>query len=350
MSRHFAVLDAGWHDITAVAARWNKNGDYALEGFCRLGSAGFREGVVTDVVKATDSIAGVLDKLGERTGKKPRDIYAGINSSSISVVPSSGALLLSRYGREISEKDIKKCMKVASIIKTPLDKEALHRIVYGFSVDGEKGIKNPLSLEGVKLEVNMNILTINSTVLRNVEKCVSQAGFVPAGFVFSGLAVAHRVLTDDRKDEGVALLNIRGGLTDAVIFCGGALVNCKVFRLGANDLTLPDGTVNTDKLKDLADGVTALYGWNNVRTVAVAGEGALADNLIELLEELLKLPATAGNCIARPFEDLPPERAMYAGCLGMLDHLQEERRRRYPGGNFFKRGLEKVTSFLDSYF
>jgi len=350
MGRYFAALDAGCHGITAVAARWTGNRDFILEGFCRTGSKGFSKGIVTDAAAATDSIAEALGRLREKTGKKIQDVYAGVSSSSVDIVRSSGALLLSRYGRDVTEKDIRRCVEIGSAVKIPLDKESLHRIVCGFSIDGEKEIKNPLNLEGVKLEVRVNVLTINSSVLRNMSRCISQAGFIPAGFVFSGLASAYRALSEEDRETGAVLLDMCRDLTDVVVFHRGILNSCKVFSVGTNNILTEDGKFDARGLEELTPRITSLSGWEKVRKVMVTGEGALADNLIESLEGFFTVPVMAGSCISRPFEDLPPEKTGYIGSLGILDHLQQEKQKRRLSSNMIKRGFNRALGFIDRYF
>ena len=350
MSKHFAVIDAGSSEITAVAARWSKNRDFVLEGFCRTDSKGFHKGIVIDAAACVDSVVKALGKLKEKTGRKIQDIYAGVSSGSVNIIPSSGTLLLSRYGREVTGADIKKCVEIASTVKMPLDKEPLHRIVRGFSVDGEKEIKNPLNLEGVKLEVNVNVLTINSSVLHNMSRCISQAGFVPAGFVFSGLASAYRVLTGKDRETVVAMLDMGKDLTEVMIFHRGILAGCKVFSVGTNEVLTEEGRIDSHSLEKLVFRVVSMAGWEKVRKVTVIGAGVLIDNLIESMEGFFTVPVTAGTCISKPFEDLPPERTGYIGSLGILDHLQQEKRKQRSDNNMIKRSLNRALGFIDRYF
>ena len=350
MSKYFAVLDVGSDEISAILAKWNANGDYILEGFCRSGSRGFRKGTVTDLGMATDSVRQVLNKLKEKTGKRINDVYAGISSLSIGIIPSAGSLLISKYGREISETDINKCIEIGSSIKIPLDKEQLHDIVRGFSVDGEKDIKTPLNLEAVKLDVNMNILTVNSSCVHNMSKCIAQAGFMPAGFVFSGIASSYRVFSDDDRQIVVSLLDVGREMTEAMIFDRGILSNCKVFPTGLNDLELEDGHLDSETLRSLSDQVSSLKGWEKIRKVVVIGQGSLRDDVIESLENFLSLSVSAGSCSARPFEDLPHERIGYISSLGILDYLHERRQKKRSERNVAKRFFNRVLNFIDRYF
>ncbi|MGB2601923.1 MAG: hypothetical protein WBD00_02575 [Candidatus Omnitrophota bacterium] len=350
MSKYFAVLDVGSNEISAVAARWIRNGDYVIEGFCRVPSKGFRRGLVSDQSLATDSVAGALNKLKEKTGRKIRDVYAGVSSTSVGLIKSSGAVLLSKYGREITENDVKKCVKIAATVKTPLDKEPLHRIVRGFSIDGDGEIANPLNLEGVKLEADVNILMINSSVLRNMSKCISQAGFLSEGFVFSGLASSYRVLNNDDRGVNVAVLDISRDLTEAMVFFKGRMIGCKVLSAGAGSLLTESGNIDPEGLEGLSSRVSSLRGWRDVRKMLVTGEGALEHEMIESLEKIFTFPVKAGTCIAKPFEDLPPDRAGYIGSLGILDYLQEEKNGQKLAGNLLSKIYYRILSFIDRYF
>ncbi|NQT32430.1 MAG: hypothetical protein HQ594_02015 [Candidatus Omnitrophica bacterium] len=350
MNKYFAALDAGSEDITLVAARWGKNGECSIEGSCRSASKGLRKGVVTDAAAAIDSIAGAVDKLRKKTGKNIQEIYAAVSSTSVNIIPSSGTLLLSKYGREITDRDVSKCVDIASTVKMPIGTEPLHRIIRSFSIDSEKGIKNPLSLEGVKLGADVNILTVDHSVLNNMTKCISQAGLIPAGFVFSGLASSYRALTDEEKTGGVALVDIGKDLTEVVFFFHGIVGNCKVLSLGTSDICSENEGINRSVLEELLVDMKDLPGWDKINKVVVIGGGALVDGMIELLDSLLEVPTQAGTCIAKPFEDLPQGRAGYVCSLGVLDYLQERKLEQKLGNNPFKRGYDRVLGFVDRYF
>lgn len=350
MSKCFAVVNASDSDITAVAARWNKNGDYILEGFSRIRSKGFNKGIITDAALATDSFALVLDKLKKATNGSIQDVYVAVSSTSVEVKPALGTLLLSKFGRNITERDVSKCVEVGSAVKLPLDREPLHNIVMGFSVDDDGEIKNPVNLEGVKLGVNMNIVTINSSVLTNMAKCISHAGFVPSGFIFSAIASARRVLSEDEMETGAALIDISADMTEVAVFVRGVLTGCKVFSLGTSDIMLEDGHIDTSPVEEVMSSIRELTGWDKVKQVVVIGDGTHEDDLIESLEKRFNCPVRAGVCAVKPFEDLPPERMGYIESLGILDHLNVERKKKRQERNILKRTYNKVVGFLERYF
>ncbi len=350
MSRTFAVLDLKCKDISGVAARWARNGAYFLEGFTMSRSRGIHRGVITDIASATDSISHILGKLKKKTGKKIQDVYVSASSNSLKIVQSRGTVLLSKYGREIFQSDIEKCVRIGSILKLPHGRAPLHKMVKDFSVDGENGIKNPAGLEGVKLGVDMNVLVVDSSVIRNLTKSIALAGFSASGVIFSGIAYAKRALAEAATDKGVMLLNMCKDLTEAMIYHKRNLLDCKVFRLGSEDIISANGSLDHASANRLILVLRSMAGWDKVREIVITGDAAQNEGILEPMQTLSSHPVRFGFCLVRPYEELPAERAAHIGSLGMLDYLYETKKGRRMEGNLFKQTFSKTLSFLDKYF
>ncbi len=350
MKKTFAVLDIKCGEIAAIAAHWGKNNDFILEGFFRSPARGLSKGMVKDAASATDSITGIIAKLREKTGRKIHEIYTTVSSPSIELVTSSGALLLSKYGREVFHSDVLRCMKVGSVIKLPRNKDPLHKLMREFFLDGEGGIKNPVGLEGVKLDVLIDIVAIKTSVLTNLNKCVSLSGFSTEGMILSGIANSYRAISNENAVRGVVLLNLYRDITEFECFYREHLTACKVHPFGVYENAFPSQAIIPENLDVLSESLTMEPGWKDVKEIIVVSEDELNDELIKKLEEKLHCPVTEGKCLSRPFEYLPADRMAYIGCLGILDHLREERKTRKSEKNAFKKVLRQVTSFMDKYF
>ncbi len=351
MHNTFAVIDAKSSEITAIAARWTNSGDYVLEGFLRVPSRGISKGAIDDLSQGANSISNALDKLRERANTKIHNVYVGVSSTSIEMIPSKGVLVLSKYGREITARDMLKCAEIGSTIKFPLEKEPIHRIINGFSVDDENLVVNPVSLEGVKLTADLDIITVNSAVLRNLTKIINMAGYLCSGFVFTGYASSLRLLDSEEKKEGIVLLDISSDITEMLIFEKDVLIDCKVFPTGVNDLFSKVSGVNREAVEEFCS--SKLFkrpSWKYSRHVVMSGEGGFVDNLIETFEEVLCTKVKIGTCKIKPFENLPNDRMGYASCLGILDYLNQEKSHEVESKNILKRAKNHIISFIDSYF
>ena len=133
--------------------------------------------------------------------------------------------------------DVSRALEAARAINIPSTREVLHVLPREFIVDSQEGIKDPIGMTGVRLEVETHIITAGGTALRNLEKCASLVGIDVDGLVFGGLSAATAVLTETEKELGVILVDIGGGTTDICIFIDGALSYSSVLPVGARNIT-----------------------------------------------------------------------------------------------------------------
>jgi cell division protein FtsA len=343
MNKTFAILDLRCNDISGVAVRWEPGKRYAIRAFVRSDAKGLRKGVVTDLSRASDAIMEILRKLKDRSGDKIQDVYVSMSSPSISMRTSSATLLVSKYVREISSRDVKKVTKQAAVIKMPVDRDQMHKIVRNYTVDGEPGIRNPVGLDGVKLEADLNVLTIDSSVIRNIEKSVTLAGYNLQKVMFSLLAVANRTLVPEQKEKGALIVNICGDLTEMAVFKKGILYNCRIIRSAIDRSTKECALRICSFLKDFTD-------IDDIAEVIVTGEEPPEDRVLVAMEEELGKSVKCGGCSSREGESLPENRMAYLGCLGVIDLLKEERENRIKFRNIVMRALNRVLTFLDEYF
>jgi hypothetical protein len=351
MGKSFVVIEAGSEETFAVAAKWVKRGGFLVEAFHRQRSSGMTDGAVAEIYPASEHIRSLISGLSRKTGISFQEVYAGISSPTVEVLPSTGSLLISRYGREISPRDVKKCIEIGSLARIPLDREVLHKIVMGFSVDGERLIRDPEGLEAVKLGVEVNIVTISVTSIRNFSKSISQAGYVPSGFVLSALGSSARILSEDDKMDKTAFVSVRGNKTEVLLFSSGNLENCVVFDRTIGGKSAETGGIDdADKYAWFARSVSAMRGWNDMRRIVVSGTKTPNEDFLRFVEKEFALPVREACPQARPFEDLPEDGACYASALGVLDCIANFRCKGKTPMNPVKKAVNKVAGFLEEYF
>ncbi len=350
-NKTFAVMDAGAEEIFVLAASRSKNGDHTLEGFNRVPRAvspGDKDG---GLYPPAENVREALDGLSRKTGKRFHKVYAGISSPSVKVISSSGSVLISRYGREVNFRDIRKCIDIGSLCRIPLDREVLHKIVTGFSVDGESPIRDPEGLEAMKLGVNVNMLTINATTLGNMSRVISRAGYIPAGFVFSPFACSFRVFAEEDRMDRTAFIVPHRKRTEILLFSFGDLEDCKVLDRSIEDSANTPGYSDADeKYGWLAEEITSMNGWRKMRRIVIPGARFPSEEFMRFMETTFGMPLRVGFPSARPFEGLPEDAPGYAAALGILDHLRNEAQGMSGRGSPAKRLFHQVAGFLDEYF
>ncbi|EKE03228.1 MAG: hypothetical protein ACD_20C00233G0001, partial [uncultured bacterium] len=138
---------------------------------------------------------------------------------------------------EINEDDVARVVEAARAVSLSNTKQIIEVIPRGFTVDGQEGIKNPIGMSGVRLEVETHIITASLTNLKNLDRCLSDLGIENSGFIFSGLASSQAVLTETDRELGVVLVDIGGGKTDICLYQDGSLAYSSSIPIGARHIT-----------------------------------------------------------------------------------------------------------------
>jgi cell division protein FtsA len=140
-------------------------------------------------------------------------------------------------GKEVTFVDVEHVIDSAKAVYVPIDREVLHVIPAGYSLDGQNGIRYPLGMIGARLEANVYAITGAATPIQNLLKCCEKAGVEVAELVFAPVASSAAMLTDDERELGVALVDIGGGTTDILLYKDGWPIHASVLAVGGNHFT-----------------------------------------------------------------------------------------------------------------
>ncbi|HUJ77070.1 MAG TPA: cell division protein FtsA, partial [bacterium] len=170
------------------------------------------------------------------SGVQIKGVYAGIAGRHIKGINSHGMVTV-QNNRTVSEEDIRRVIEAAQAITIPNDREVLHILPQEFIVDDQDGVQNPLGMSGIRLEVDVHIVTCSATSGQNVVKCCNMAGLDVLDIVLEPMASAQAVLSEDERELGVALVDIGGGTADIAVYSNGSLVHTSVLAVGGMHLT-----------------------------------------------------------------------------------------------------------------
>jgi len=230
-------IDIGSTKIATIIATIEEDSQINIIGAATAPAKGLRKGQVVDIDEAIRSITLSLEASERMAGYSVGAAFVSVDGTHIESQNSKGVVAVSNPQGEITPDDINRVIEAARAVSLPSSKEIIHVIPRYFIVDAQSGIKDPLGMTGVRLEVETNIITGATTALRNIAKCASQVGVDVEGMVFSGFASTYAVLTDTEKELGVILVDFGGGTTDICIFVDGAPAHCAVLPIGARNVT-----------------------------------------------------------------------------------------------------------------
>lgn len=235
--RIVAGIDIGTTKITTIIASVSEEGTVNVMGVASVKSRGIRKGQIVDIEESTAAIVESLEASERMAGYSISSAFLSVGGAHIMSQNSHGVVAVAEPQKEITPEDINRAVEAARAVNLPSTREILHVLPREFIVDSQEGIKDPVGMTGVRLEVNTHIITTGGTALRNLEKCASLVGIDVDGFVFGGLASSTAVLTETEKELGVVLVDIGGGTTDICMFVDGSLSYSSVLPVGARNIT-----------------------------------------------------------------------------------------------------------------
>ncbi len=235
--RIIAGLDIGSAKITTIIATLGDEGKISVIGVSSVPSKGIKKGVVVDIDEAVEAIAKSLEGAERMAGYAVSSAYVLVNGTHISSLNSHGVVAVAHQEGEISPSDVQRVTEAAQAISIPSSREIIHVIPRGFIVDSQDGIRDPVGMSGIRLEVETNIISGSTTVMRNLVKCVQQVGVDVEDLIFGGVAASHAVMTDTEKELGAVLADIGGGTADVLVFEDGSPAYAAVLPVGGQNIT-----------------------------------------------------------------------------------------------------------------
>jgi cell division protein FtsA len=208
-----------------------------IVGVGNVPSRGIRKGVVVNVNEVSAAVTESIQRAERTSGYEIASAYVGLAGAHINAMNSRGVVAISRGERGIRPVDVERALESARAIDIPHNREILHIIPRGFSVDGDDGVRDPLGMQAYRLEVEAHIVTGATSSIRNLIKCVQSSGIHIDAMVLGPLASGNSILTEIEREMGVVLVDIGAGTTDIAIFIEGSIWHTVVLPTGGEQIT-----------------------------------------------------------------------------------------------------------------
>ncbi|OGN01932.1 MAG: cell division protein FtsA [Candidatus Yanofskybacteria bacterium RIFCSPHIGHO2_02_FULL_41_29] len=240
MPRPYTIsgIDIGNSQVKVVIARVNS--DSLKPEIIGSGSAvsnGLRRGVIVDMEETIENVRSAVQRAEAMAGTKIKRSYLAVNGLHVHSQTSRGVIAVSRADNEISQNDIDRVIKAASVVSLPPNREIIHVIPKNFIVDGAEYVKNPLGMKGVRLEADVLIIDGLSPYLRNLIKCVNQNNIEVAGLVYAPIASSLSVLDKNQKEYGVVNIDFGGGTSSLSVYEEANLLHSIILPIGSRHIT-----------------------------------------------------------------------------------------------------------------
>lgn len=223
--------------VGQVSVGQDKRAVLSIIGAVEVPSVGISKGAVSSLEDAVSSISAALEQVERQVGLPVTEAYVGLGGTYVNVQLTKGVIGVSRADGEIREEDIHRVLESARSVINPANHEILHVLPRAFVVDGQPGIKDPIGMQGIRLEVDAHIVQGLSTHVRNLTKAVFRTNMDISELVFAPLATAEIVTTTRQREVGVMVVNIGASTTSLAVYEEGELLHAAVIPIGSDHIT-----------------------------------------------------------------------------------------------------------------
>lgn len=229
-------LDIGTSRVKVLVGEYAPGSPVEVIGVGSHSCNGLRRGVVVDIESTIHAIQRAIEEAESIAACEIRSVHASISGSHTHCRNSPGIVPI-RDG-EVTYADMERVLEAAKAVAVPADQRILHAIAQEYSVDNSQdGIRHPVGMSGVRLEVRAHLVLCALSAAQNVTKCVNRCSLQVDELVLGSLASSQSVLTDDEKDLGVALVDIGAGTTDIAVFTQGAIRHTASLPIAGDQVT-----------------------------------------------------------------------------------------------------------------
>lgn len=333
----FVGLDVGSSKIAAVVAKREGEEHLSIIGVGVSRSTGLRRGVVAEIEDTVSGISEAIEVAERMAGIDVGTVTVNVNGSSIGSQNSSGVVAVGRADQQINQEDMIRAEEAAQAVQINPNKEILHVFPRVYKVDDQEGIKDPIGMTGIRLEVETHIITVATQASKNLQKCLAQAGIRIQDEIATPIASAKAVAKKRQKDLGCAVVDIGAATTGITVFEDGEILHTGVLPIGGMHIT-NDVAIGLRTSIDIAEKVKIKFGQANHKNVSetdkvdlsaidIKEEGYvskrhIAEIIEARLEEILKLIREELKKIGR--EALLPAGVIVTGGASKLPGFEEK--------------------------
>lgn len=258
---YFFGLDIGTATVRCVVGVQD-DPDSPKPGIIGHGSApnlGMRKGVVVHIDDVVEAITAAVAEAERVSGVHIERATVNMNGSHVIGMNSRGVVAISTANREITPEDRLRVEEAATIVKLPPNREIIQVFAKNYRLDGQDNIKDPVGMQGVRLEVDTHIVTASTPNVRNLSLALEKAHLQPDHLIISSLACAEAVLNRQQKESGTVLLDIGAGTTNLIVLEDGEIQHVAVIPIGGTHIT-NDLAIGLKTDLDVAEKVKTQHG------------------------------------------------------------------------------------------
>ncbi len=233
-----AVLDMGSSSVKTLIARI-ENDTIDIIGIGKAASKGIRKGSIINIEEAAESISESIEQAEIMSGVKIGSIAVSVGGNHIAGMNSNGVIGINTKNKKVTEMEKQRVLESAISVHLPSDREIIETIEQEYSLDGVDEIKNPIGMEGTRLEAEVHIITGLKSTTDNTFSAVSASNkkLNVSDMIASVRASSLAVVSEDETQLGVTVVDMGHSTTSVIVYLEKTVLHTSVIPIGSMHIT-----------------------------------------------------------------------------------------------------------------
>ncbi len=250
-----AALDVGSSKICCFIARAEDDGRPRIVGIGHQASRGVRAGTIVELDSAEKVVGLAVQAAEQMAGETIQDVI--VNVSGGYPASQTVGVEVTIAGHEVGDGDLRRVLAHGQSAEGIGERQLIHSIPVGYTIDGSRGIRDPRGMYGERLGVDIHLVTASAGAVRNLATCVARCHLDIRGLAVSPFSSGLATLVEDEMDLGVTVIDMGGGTTTIAVFFDGNVVFTDSVPIGGAHVTsdiargLSTPVVHAERMKTL---------------------------------------------------------------------------------------------------
>jgi cell division protein FtsA len=234
----FVGLDIGTTAVRCVVGELGAEDSIPrIIGFSEAENSGMRKGNVAHVDEVAEAVVKAVTQAERMSGHEIKKATVNVNGSHVEGLNSRGVIAISSPDRQISQEDRLRVEEAATIVQLPPNKDIIQVFAKNYRLDGQDNIKDPVGMNGVRLEVDTHIVVASTPALKSLDNVLQKIELRASHLTISSLGAAEALLSRKQRESGVAVLDIGAATTNVVVIEDGEVEHVAVIPMGGIHIT-----------------------------------------------------------------------------------------------------------------
>ena len=212
------AVDLGSSNVVVAVGEKAAEGQMEVASIVSKPVEGVNAGKIENIELVSRAIREAMSEAEEQLGIRITEAYAGISGDFVRCARHTDHVFVYDPQNGVNQKDVDALFDRMRNVQAPDVETIMERVPQNYVVDDNQEVKNPVGSFGKKLSSTFNFILCLRTPMQRLDMALKRLGIKMLGVTSNAIATAEAVLLPDEKEEGVAVVDIGGGVTDVAVY------------------------------------------------------------------------------------------------------------------------------------